>query len=625
MMTRAAFLLALLLAPVAAGAPVGGSLESRGAFEVDGAVVGRATGTGALLDFAGTLDGTLDDATVTIVNLPLLVVVVDSVAGPRYSYTNAALPQERMAVLEGVRALSATPHGDGGHARVLPGDGGLRIAVEGPDLVMQTPQRAFDERTTDPLRYASTVDGVDPRPRGPFAWLTGTGLSRLAVDGPSHALLTSADVTVGDRTFWTGQRLNESRSNYDPLVGSGEYVYDRVVALVTGRDGVWEGAEPWRVATTRVHAVAQGEVLWRGVQGDIRLNGTPLPDEQALLTVQGRLEVDGAVEGPTAVWRFEGDASRVYVDGTPLLSAAAPIAIASLAVLVVLWLTLVESGRNVLVLLAGRTGAQLVKARPLGNETRRQILRVIHEMQPVRMTEIQQRLGISANNVLYHVRVLHACDIVQQWSSSGTRNRAYMLNSGSLMFRTSGAAGLLGTDAPADVQVGKALTAANSHPVRRAVYRFLLENGPADYAAIRDHVVGTGVVDSFPQSTASHHLRLMEQEQVLRSHRQGRSKVYRATVDPDAARVQQYKNYLDHHADGDLVRTVAALGTADLRGVHENAPAGWRDRGPRHVRSRLQELTDLGLLAYDHDRRTYALAPHLEGMRDDLRTRGTAS
>ncbi|MFA5944051.1 MAG: helix-turn-helix domain-containing protein [Candidatus Thermoplasmatota archaeon] len=158
---------------------------------------------------------------------------------------------------------------------------------------------------------------------------------------------------------------------------------------------------------------------------------------------------------------------------------------------------------------------------------REQILAAVHDLQPATLQQIQAATGLSRGNLRHHLRVLASHGLVESGVPHGhaRKNRAYHL---CRALELAGAE--FQESCPVRVQPRQARPTVNSSPVRRAVLERLLHAGPATYEELRDHLVRSGVVDAWPHSTASFHLRKLVDAESIVFTRERSTKTFAANL-----------------------------------------------------------------------------------------------
>jgi predicted transcriptional regulator len=605
-----ALVAASLAGPLVAAetAHVEGDLVSTGPTRILGSNAFRLDAAGLLVqdgpaDLAFGLDAAGAEAS-------LVVVQTQQLRLPSGTRTDPVRGEERVVgrtELTGALAFAAPAGLMAPVIRVLASGEPLGIGLSASREIVigsDDPLEPFDQDTS--LASSATLVGQSTRPAADGAYVTGLPAT-LSWDQPFTAFLSGGRVSFADGTGWeAGRFLNASASAVDPTTGSGRYVYDHYIVAVQGRGAVLDlagASAAWTAAVSGLAGTLDGDVAWTGVDADVRSRGERLPADPRLFQLRGQLWLDAAFAQSDA-WHVSGQASFINVDGRSLPTSVAATAAAGAGLLAGLLLLLSEPGRAVLGLVLGRHAPRLVKAAPLGNPSRQRILKAIHTSQPVRIAELRQATGLTKTALAYHLRILLAYEVIQQTKGDSGRNTAFMLNSGSLAFRVFGD----GEDAPADDEgflASEALAAVNSHPVRLSIHSIVQANGPVSFEGINRERVARGE-PALVQSSATHHLQLLEKARALRSRRDGRRKVYEAAIDAREARVEQYRRFLGQVRATALVQALAA-GPATSQDVLERL-------GPtagRRERRTLERLAALGLVEFDPSRRTYHLAGFL--------------
>lgn len=548
--------------------------------------------TGTRADDRFTLTAA-DGGVARLINVPTLRMVA-----PNGDVTEQTLEEELRAERPaGHVAFDGRGDAEPTSARILPSLGHLELALDGRHEVSWLPDSPVTDR--DPaFGDALAIDGRAVRPEaGGFGVAVLDGISWQQ---PFHALAMGGTATFPDGQAWTtGRWLNTTRSTVDPATGSGMAVYDNVILVVAGRGGAlaWpDGNDGWGMLASTLVADLAGDAVWRAVEGELRAGGEALPSDPRLVQVKGDLHVEAHFADPPR-WTVQGDAEFVGVDGRPeWVETAAEVGVLAALLAALAWL-----GRSGMAVLAARLVPRLSKAHPLRSPSRRRVLEAIHAQQPVGVTGLRGSTGLSRTSLEYHLRVLLSYEVIQARPGAGDRSLAYMLNSGSLAFRVFGVGDALGT-APSDEPpvAAQALAVANSHPVRRALYEDIRDHGPIDFAGLSRLRESAGA-QRLPQSSATHHLQALVQAGAIAQEADGRRRVYRATLDDRAARIEQYRRFLGQERGLDLVRRLAGgpLGREALA------------QGKRAEAQRLDRLVALGIVRFDPSASRYELPPFI--------------
>lgn len=457
---------------------------------------------------------------------------------------------------------------------------------------------------------AQHIDGVVSHPLPPFFQASIEGGSVANTTGSMVVFVAGPTVVLPDGTkVHTGRELNLSRSAVDPMTKSGRYVYDNRILVIRG-DAVQlaPAGVGMSISARKADGHLEGRGAWHGLKGESNLANSTLPAAQDTLNAAGSFEVHAWSSSHATEWQVEGVASSLLVNLVPLLQQPAALVGGAAVGLTLLALLLGEQLRSGLTFVLGRSTPGILKARPLKSRTRRAILEIIHEHQPVTFAHLQEATGYARGTLRYHLRVLSSCELLQALlpTDQAKKNITYALNSNSLLFKTEGIGTLPGKEVSKDLRPGKVLACINSSPVRRAIYDHLLEHGEADLDAIRSHVLGRGLASSWPRSTASHQLRVLENARAIVSIRRNRKKVYAANLDPKDARARQYAHYLESHGFAWLAERLHANGSMTLEelwSAQENSNPGSRQQ----LRHDLEHLTAAAFISYDATTRRYRL------------------
>lgn len=476
-----------------------------------------------------------------------------------------------------------------GLLRALPGDDGLEGDSRGDALDLAHPGTNSLEASGSPYFLLSQVGGkrTSPAREPPFTDVTLTDGTLGVTLGGDHVLFSGGTAYVeGAAVELPRMRLNETASTYDPVTGAGKYVYDNHHMVIEVRDGRLHGEGPWALAAHSLAGSLHGRATWFGVEGDIQA-GDDFATDPTVLEVDGNLTMAADLADTTGRWQVEGETTSVRAD-LMSIGAAVPVAVGSLGVLALLVSLVTAAGRSVVTFLLGRWTPSGVQATPLESRARRNILAAIHAHQPVRMGDLQDLTGLSRGSLRYHLRILEVTRILQHDDSGGPRQKAFMLNSGSLRFAI---------DPCEDALAAGALSSAATHPVRTTVYESLLREGSQDQAALLDalHRAGRPVA----RSTLSHHLSRMVASGLLSSSWQGGRKVYDTLLRPESARAEQYRRYLGseglmapvEHVLGGTTKRTALIASLESDGV-----------SPKRARSMVGRLEALAILE-PHGRR----------------------
>lgn len=566
--------------------------------------------------------------TARLVNAPLEVFVV---RGPTGGLVNASRAAAQHVVtqtdVQGIVSFISAGEGPALYRVLGPLGRELTLQVEEANAVHLTAPALLDRRPNGGfLGHAPKVDGQPIGSSAPVMMGQAPGITSWHLEDGYAAVLFDGEFRVGSGAaapVWkTGRFLNESASTFDPVTGTGRYVYDHLVLLVESPDGRVQTPGGWGLAATRLQGHLDGEAAWAGVDAKLTADGEPLPYDPELLLLRGRLALEANVQGSEVSWFVEGPVEFLAADGVPWIERGPGAALAATTLLALALSLFTDLGRSLLTFVVGSHTPKLLKAKPLGNDLRRQMLRVIHEQQPIRQTDLVTATGASKTTVAYHLRILLAHDLLQTELDRGVgqRNTTFMLNSNSMHFITAGVADFLGATPTAqartapNVVASRALAAVNSNPLRRAMFDALREHGPMDFAALRDRLVASGAVEKLPQSSASHHLQQLVTAGALAESRVDRRKIYAANVDPSMVRAEQYRRFLEQEDALELVESLVEGGPATREELRARlVGAGLSDRQAARHCSRARHLAGMHILDVGEDGR-YRPAAFLAGI-----------
>ncbi len=522
-----------------------------------------------------------------------------------YAYAKVLLVEER-------RPTANIPYRTGIDGDLIPEE---RVLFEGPisgrlrlDLAADASGTALILPTNDALVLQGAFQNIDlaaagtrhtPPPHSVFAFVAeadghGTTLHDMHTVARTNGTLDELDDAVlvasggnvhlpnGTVVHLQNRRHVEDRSAHDPATQSGMDVYESTILVLDAPRMTFPQELPWRLAGTDLDGELGGRATWRGVTGVVTLDQDQSADPE-VLDLTGRFHLAGALAPTDARWRIDGNATAASVDFQAVVVPAAPV-VGGLTLLGVV-ATLLAYGRTLVAIAVGRVGD------PLENETRRNILRIIHDRQSIRITELQEETGLSRGALRYHIQVLRAGHVLQAVAHGDRgRNTTYVLNGGSLTFRASEIAD--GPDgshvarskphAPHDPIVAEALGAAATHPVRRAVYTHLLDHGPTEPDALHTALQTAG--PAVARSTLSYHLRIMADAGLVRAMQRDGRKCYVASIDATLARNHQYRNLLQRpewRAAAQTILTHGPMVEGDL--VAQLVRDGHRPRASRQA------------------------------------------
>ncbi len=624
----------VVLALLAACTTVSASTESidvqgvvtvRGTTDLDGqlALVVAAAGlvvadVDELRNHGLRLEG--DNMIARLINAPLEIVSVRTPAGTLVNTTRAG-DQTTLAEQPVPGAASLLPNtvaaGQPALHRVLGAAGAeLEFQINEASSLHLAPPAPLDPQTDGGVLGHVTNVGGHPLGNQRLSMRTSMpGTESWTLESRYAAILLGGEVRLGTGdgapTWKTGRFLNHNASTYDPVTGTGRYVYDYHVLVIEADRGHAWAAGGLNIAATRVNGQLNGQAAWAGVDADLLADGERLPYDPELLLLGGNLVLQASIQDRHGSWYVEGPVHLLAADGVTWFQAPQAVALALTTALALFLSLLTDAGRSLLTFLVGRSTPGLVKAKPLDNQLRRQMLRVIHERQPIRQTDLIDATGASKTTVAYHLRILLAHDILQTEldKAAGQRNTTFMLNSNSMHFVTQGVASFLGIKDPADAEptdvvASRALAAINSSPLRRAMFKVLQENGPLDFASLKEKLLAGGQIEKLPQSSASHHLQQLVAAGALGERRVNRRKVYAVNINPDAVRATQYKRFLQQEDALDVVACLQAHGPA----TREELRQRFTEQGlpPRKAASRVtkaRQLARMHILHLDQDGR----------------------
>ncbi|MEA3144343.1 MAG: Helix-turn-helix domain [Thermoplasmata archaeon] len=597
---------ALLLVPAAAASPVEGRLESTGptrilgdnSFVLDATALLFERGAG---DASFRLDAAQATASLVLVQTTQVRTAVGLASDPIRGPERVVARQE----LSGALLMEGTPDSPGTTTRVLARGEPLALGVDGSrDLRVGVAGGLSPAGHDASFGSSPTLLGQTTRPDEAGAFAEGLPATLTWTQG-FVALSEGGRVRLPDGATWsTGRAFNQTASLVDPATGTGRYVYDNRILVVQGRGAMLALADPaagWTAAATGLAGTLDGDIAWTGVQADVWSDGRRLPADPQLFQLRGELTLAARFADADG-WELSGTAHFVNVDGFQVPAGATAATAAGAGLLAALLLAFTEPGRGLLAFTLGRHAPRLVKSAPLRSPARRRILDAIHLQQPVRVTELRRTTGLSKTALAYHLRVLLAYEVIQQSRGPTGRNTAFMLNSGSLVFRVFGQDVGDGQPDSEGVLASTALAAVNGHPIRRSLHAILQERGPLDFSGLNEGRSARGE-PALVQSSATHHLQLLERAGAIVGRRQGKRKVYSVVVDAGDARVEQYRRFLLQVRAIDLVRSLARGPATEQQLLAAGAQPG--------AKGTLDRLAALGLVEYDPPQRSYQLAEFL--------------
>lgn len=491
----------------------------------------------------------VDAAHLRLFEVPEAYVVERALGGERRF--GGASPQS-LPVWEGDASgdILVTLHArEQGAVRLLPVDGSLTFQSNASRVdIGPLGARGFDAYGSVFTHVAQT-GGRSLRPDFPHTLSTVAG-DPSAVAGAFLAVV-GADVLLPDGTVLDvpGRRLDQDLSHQDPVTGSEEQVYENHVLFIDARSLSVSTPGPWAVAATAVDGRLQGSAEWRGLTGHVLVAGDGARDPN-VLGINGTLHLGAGLVPPDGQWALRGSAQRLSIDFQPRFALEAGDVVRGLTLLGALG-ALLPLVREVLAVAVGRLSD------PLVSRTRQGILGAVHSSQPITLQELQEATGHARGTLRYHLRVLESARVVQRIRHGG-RGATYALNGGSLMFT---AESLSGDERDGGVVVGEALSAAASHPVRRALYHHIVQNGRVDQSDLAARIARER---SVAPSTLSYHLGVLSDAGLIRSEWSGGRKLYCARFSPQAARSHQYRTYLGRPLWRDIVRCVGRRGNVPL-------------------------------------------------------------
>jgi DNA-binding transcriptional ArsR family regulator len=538
------FVLAGAASPALAGADtvhIAGTVEPRGTVGLDGAW----NGTFALAGV--THEAARPDPSVSArieVAAGRLLVLNAPLADARTDRGSPVGRQEPVAPVDPAhQVLEDRPFS--GVAWVRPGANATSIrflpAGDGPLLVPASFRQAatvspLQQSQMDTESFRPDLDGRRLEPAGAPGQMQLEDPSSLPLGGPLLAFAYGADVVLqdadGERTVHTGQRPHEGLAASDPFGWSSGGLYDRVyVVLVADRANVTlASGEP---AAWRVHLDGfEGRFAGDATFADVRPEGSGVGDRfldrrSGLLQVIGEFQVhaaygsDPAASAP-ASWRLDGEATFVAADAEPLfgsrLAEAAAVAAAGVG-LAALLAALLRHGRDLL------AWAGYVRAEPLGNETRRGILRAIAERPGITNHDLASSTGLRRQTVQFHLRILRHAGCIE--TNRYGRTEHHQLNHGTFAFRAPVEVGVRPAAAAAPgpqetVQVPVALMAIQ-HPIRRLIQETLADAGRAlSYPELVALWAAAGVPSIPSQALFGHHAAKLAEAGVLSREQDGR-------------------------------------------------------------------------------------------------------
>jgi DNA-binding transcriptional ArsR family regulator len=452
-----------------------------------------------------------------------------------------------------------------------------------------------------PTGHVGAVDDVPTQPSEQAAWLRIPDATRIAMpSGMSTAHFGgtwTGDTPKEIRDWPQGHGLNESRTLVDPVTGSGRLIYDTwFVHLSCSHATVaLTPSFPLDVRTRSLQGVMAGDFQWNGVQSNLSLGGAPLQPESHILQVFGDVRFEGHVEGHTMEWALQGEVDAVQVDTLPVtwhvVAAGGGIALLSL-----LGRYVVQAVRAGVTIVLGRATPSLVKADVLASRSRTTILRAIHEQQLVTVADLVRSTGLSRSSVRYHIRILLAHEILQEHTAASRKKLgAYALNSQSLHvpLDTHPESGTFAA-AETSPSAAEASTAIHTHSLRTSIFAVIRDQGYASMQdlqrSLRQHV-GRGVA----RRTIGDHVAHLKAAGAIESSRRGRRLVYRARLDPEQIRIQQYRRFLRAVRLSEPMEILWRHAPLDAQAMEAEFSKHLR-RGKRATKSIIKRLQALGLV-----------------------------
>lgn len=484
-----------------------------------------------------------------------------------------------------VLTLEASQHGV---LRILSTEQALRVPVNASRVSVAPLGTSLAESRDTVFGNVGDVDGHSIRLLGPY-----TLASPLATLGTLEeiVLLASGGALLlpdGTRMELNGRHLNTELSRRDPATNSSIDVYDSTVLVIESARLDLGGLAAWQLAATGLDGTFDGRAVWHGVTGTVRMQAN-VAENPEVLELHGRFDLSGEiVSRQGGAWSVRGEADRVAVDLEPVLAVDVEAVVGSLTVMGILVGALVY-GRELLAFAVGRL------TEPLTSRTRRDILKVVHERQPVGLPELREATGLARSTLRYHLRVMESAQVLQALGHAGRgRNNTYVLNSGSLMFRSD----LLDAGTSDGVVVGDALSAASTHPVRRALYRHLVHSGPSNLDRLQS-VAAEARGGSIAPSTISYHLRILTQAGLVWCNWQNGRKRYGACIDDAEARRHQYRLFLGRRDWKDAINALLPGPLPEQQVVDTLVRGG---HSPRRARDAVRSLCGLAVLEDVGDR-----------------------
>ncbi len=471
---------------------------------------------------------------------------------------------------------------------------------------LSAPNLAPEMHQDSAFQFLHQLNHQALRPSGVYASLSTPHWPELVFNGDHVAFLAGDSVLLDGKPVTTGTFLNTQKSTIDPLTGTGRYVYDNLLLMLqfdSAKVAVGPGSA-WVFESTQQRGMIQGEATWRNVNVAVDAGGEPLPQQQHILTLQGGIQFESRLQDGRTVWAIEGEATGIFVDTVALIEGAV-LGVTTLGVLAAI-LLLTEVGRGLLTALIGRSTPKLVKADAYASATRRRIMQEIHARQPIRQHDLVHALGLAKSTVAYHLRILMAHDILQAASSGDRRGHAYMLNSGSLMFKMDGLASISNKcESKVQLTPGRVLAVANGNPIRRRVFETILAHGPLSFAEIVQKFKEQGT--PLTRSTGNRHLLQLERIHAIRSHWVAGCKIYQPNLDLRNVKSEQYRLYFEMNG---LTKLMAAL--SKHGSCSPDQLAQMLHVGPRQIRSTLHQLKGIGVVD-EHSGNQFSIAPALAG------------
>jgi predicted transcriptional regulator len=557
-------LAALILSLVATASPAVSSTATTMSLEVNGPALvqgaeGHVVWGGSLREarlghdaFEGRL---LIDGHVRQLNYTYLIVASDEGTPTGHARKPVPVPSGEWDLGRVKGTLQFDGAGPGGSLRLIPT---ATVDLEAPaDFTLEATRKfEYELRDTDGAQPQTATAGFYPADGG---LLRRAGLPGASFDGR---------VVVSDYLIRSplGPLDLRTTSQDTSLAGYAATVRTTHALVVDGHIATPPLEDSWWNVITEAALTIDGQLLLQNAHGSGSVNGTPIPSDTQMVEAKGDFSVVADYRHAPSSWQVDGESTFVASNAKTVFghrfNAVEVAGLAALLATAVAAVARFMAGINI--------------ADPIGNETRRRIIRIVSDDPGITLPRIKDQTGLSRASVRHHIRVLTRSKVVA--STKVGNSLSYTLNHASFDFRAGTSPRLAGE-----------VLGHFSQPKRRAILEALECRGEMDYHGMAQHWAQTG--DRVPSvQVINYHCHKLLRLGLVQRRRDGHRTYWSLAFDRSKLLAHQDRAFL---MQGDLDEIVGAVGDS-TRTLPEIRDSLGRRAALGHVRGSLAFLEATG-------------------------------